>query len=122
VPDPEERALRRFSRDTGFHLSDVESVKFAFKLADTDGNRTIDKLEFRVCVAQLHGLSVSDISDTKMRKLFSEVDLDGNGSVDFFELSRCSSCGFQVYCFCCCCFCDCCYFWLLCVFHFYFEP
>ncbi|CAE8585629.1 unnamed protein product, partial [Polarella glacialis] len=73
VPDPEERALRRFSRDTGFHLSDVESVKFAFKLADTDGNRTIDKLEFRVCVARLHGLSVSDISDTKMRKLFSEV-------------------------------------------------
>ena len=52
-----------------------------FKIIDDDGNKSLDKLEFRKAMREL----ALDLSDADLRFLFEFFDTDRSGSIDFEE-------------------------------------
>jgi len=86
VTDPKERQFRQLARDHGFCLPDVEKVKTVFDKFDQDGSGYIDEDEFRQALIQLWGVKdSSDLSKTKMRQYWVEVDADASGQIAFAE-------------------------------------
>ncbi|CAE7679407.1 unnamed protein product, partial [Symbiodinium pilosum] len=82
VPDPQERKLRRFCKQQGFKITDVERVKAAFDKADKDGSGYLDQQEFQQVYSKLEGIDISQVNETKFRILWQEVDEDFSGSID----------------------------------------
>merc|ERR1712007_388206 len=77
----------------GLTQDQVEEIKEAFDLFDTDGSGSIDVNELKVAMKAL-GM---DAKSEEIRKLINDIDSDGDGTIDFDEFlammtsSRCSS-------------------------------
>eukprot|EP00746_Dinoflagellata_sp_MGD_P165255 gnl/MRDRNA2_/MRDRNA2_94421_c0_seq1.p1 gnl/MRDRNA2_/MRDRNA2_94421_c0~~gnl/MRDRNA2_/MRDRNA2_94421_c0_seq1.p1 ORF type:complete len:165 (+),score=33.11 gnl/MRDRNA2_/MRDRNA2_94421_c0_seq1:99-593(+) len=59
-------------------------VEDAFDMYDTDGDRVLDRQEFIAMVKDVY----PSAREKDVQILFSEADIDGNGTVDFNEFSR----------------------------------
>jgi len=59
----------------------VEEIKEAFDLFDTDGSGSIDVNELKVAMKAL-GM---DAKSEEIRKLINDIDTDGDGTIDFDE-------------------------------------
>merc|ERR1712072_1489137 len=59
----------------------VEEIKEAFDLFDTDGSGSIDVNELKVAMKAL-GM---DAKSEEIRKLINDIDSDGDGTIDFDE-------------------------------------
>lgn len=63
-----------------------EKLKLAFNLFDKDGGGTISSAEVRDTLTGFNGEEVMDPEEEKIwNDLVNEVDLDGNGEIDFYE-------------------------------------
>ncbi|XP_063430894.1 uncharacterized protein LOC134712857 [Mytilus trossulus] len=60
---------------------DYEEFKEAFSLFDKDGDGTISAVELGVIMRSLG----QNLSDQELKNIISEVDVDGNGIIDFQE-------------------------------------
>ncbi|VDI64645.1 Hypothetical predicted protein [Mytilus galloprovincialis] len=60
---------------------DYEEFKEAFSLFDKDGDGTISAIELGVIMRSLG----QNLSDQELKNIISEVDVDGNGIIDFQE-------------------------------------
>lgn len=94
VPDLAERKIRQLARDSGFCITDVESVKRVFDKFDVDSSGYIEKHEFHHCLFVLmNAKSPSDVSEKKMQRYWREADIDNSGEISFEEFllwySRC---------------------------------
>jgi len=59
----------------------MQELREAFDLFDTDGSGTIDTKELQVALRALG----FDSKKEKVRKMISDIDLDGSGTIDFEE-------------------------------------
>ncbi|KAG8458306.1 hypothetical protein KFE25_005153 [Diacronema lutheri] len=59
----------------------MQELKEAFDLFDTDGSGTIDTKELSVALRALG----FDSKKEKVRKMIADIDLDGSGTIDFEE-------------------------------------
>lgn len=59
----------------------MQELKEAFDLFDTDGSGTIDTKELSVALRALG----FDSKKEKVRKMIADIDLDGSGTIDFDE-------------------------------------
>ena len=66
---------------TSFSESEIDEIREAFNLFDTDGSGTIDLMELKTAIHSL-GLSIRNHS---MYKIISDIEADGKGSVNFDE-------------------------------------
>lgn len=63
-----------------------EKLQMAFNLFDKDGGGTIDSKEVRDTLTGFTGEEAMDEEEEKIwNDLVNEVDLDGNGEIDFYE-------------------------------------
>merc|ERR1711918_7067 len=65
----------------GLTQDQVEEIKEAFDLFDTDGSGSIDVNELKVAMKAL-GM---DAKSEEIRKLINDIDTDGDGTIDFDE-------------------------------------
>merc|ERR1712107_480601 len=65
----------------GLTQDQVEEIKEAFDLFDTDGSGSIDVNELKVAMKAL-GM---DAKSEEIRKLINDIDSDGDGTIDFDE-------------------------------------
>merc|ERR1711985_172191 len=65
----------------GLTQDQVEEIKEAFDLFDTDGSGSIDVNELKVAMKAL-GM---DAKSEEIRKLINDIDSDGDGTIDFGE-------------------------------------
>merc|ERR1712086_393293 len=65
----------------GLTQDQVEEIKEAFDLFDTDGSGSIDVNELKVAMRAL-GM---DAKSEEIRKLINDIDTDGDGTIDFDE-------------------------------------
>merc|ERR1712072_1034843 len=65
----------------GLTQDQVEEIKEAFDLFDTDGSGSIDTNELKVAMKAL-GM---DAKSEEIRKLINDIDSDGDGTIDFDE-------------------------------------
>merc|ERR1711991_1124475 len=65
----------------GLTQDQVEEIKEAFDLFDTDGSGSIDVNELKVAMKAL-GM---DAKSDEIRKLINDIDSDGDGTIDFDE-------------------------------------
>merc|ERR1711977_654680 len=68
----------------GLTQDQVEEIKEAFDLFDTDGSGSIDVNELKVAMKAL-GM---DAKSEEIRKLINDIDSDGDGTIDFDELLK----------------------------------
>ena len=59
----------------------MQELREAFDLFDTDGSGTIDTKELQVALRALG----FDSKKEKVRKMIADIDLDGSGTIDFEE-------------------------------------
>ena len=59
----------------------IEEFKEAFILLDKDGDGTINTKELGTCMRSLG----KNPTEEELQDMINEVDVDGNGSLDFFE-------------------------------------
>lgn len=59
----------------------IKGLSRAFRIMDDDGNKRLDKKEFK---KGLHDFGL-DISNNVADQIFGEIDSDNNGSIDFDE-------------------------------------
>lgn len=62
-----------------------EKLKMAFKLFDKDDGGTIDSHEVKATLIGFNQEQMSEEEDKIWNELINEVDLDGNGEIDFYE-------------------------------------
>merc|ERR1712159_99136 len=78
--------LRNMSRRTpakpkGLTDDQIQEIREAFDLFDTDGSGTIDAKELKVAMRAL-GL---DAKKDEIRRMINDIDKDGSGTIDFNE-------------------------------------
>ena len=64
---------------------DLSILKDLFHKLDTNNDGTISKEEFEAAADELHDMNFFAFKDLNWDDVFKEIDLDGNGSVDFHE-------------------------------------
>jgi len=64
---------------------DLSILKDLFHKLDTNNDGTISKEEFEAAADTLHDMNFFAFKDLNWDDVFKEIDLDGNGSVDFHE-------------------------------------
>lgn len=86
VPTAEERDFRRFARDMGVELLDLDEVRRLFKSFDTDGTGDLDREEFTQAIISIYNIrNRADVSATRFQRMWREADLNFNGVIDFKE-------------------------------------
>merc|ERR1711939_503352 len=78
--------LRKMSRRSpakpkGLTDDQIQEIREAFDLFDTDGSGTIDAKELKVAMRAL-GL---DAKKDEIRRMINDIDKDGSGTIDFNE-------------------------------------
>lgn len=66
---------------SNFAESDIDEIRDAFNLFDTDGTGTIDLMELKTAMQSL-GLS---IRNQTLYKIISDIEAEGKGSINFDE-------------------------------------
>eukprot|EP00931_Biecheleriopsis_adriatica_P027222 TRINITY_DN16406_c0_g1_i1.p1 TRINITY_DN16406_c0_g1~~TRINITY_DN16406_c0_g1_i1.p1 ORF type:complete len:436 (+),score=59.79 TRINITY_DN16406_c0_g1_i1:68-1309(+) len=84
VPDPDERKFRHFCRIRGYPLADMDMLKEHFQRTDSNRSGCIDIQEFGELLSKMEG---HEVSNAKLRQLFYEIDLDGSGTINFYEFA-----------------------------------
>mmetsp|Transcript_71381 Transcript_71381/g.152531 ORF Transcript_71381/g.152531 Transcript_71381/m.152531 type:complete len:561 (-) Transcript_71381:104-1786(-) len=85
VPDQRERRIREITRAFGLYVSDVDAIKRIFDKYDTEKNGCLDQEEFRVMLADLMHVELSEMPKKKIQVYWCEIDLDQDGGVNFDE-------------------------------------
>merc|ERR1712118_416852 len=73
--------IRERIEESGYSVKDMRKI---FQMFDADGGGCIDVEEFRNIIQKLQ----LGISDDRIVDLFTELDVDGDGSIDDRELLR----------------------------------
>merc|ERR1719262_517085 len=66
----------------------IDQVKRDFDRFDENKNGVIDQQEFRNLLVSILKIKERDLSANRVSRFFKEVDLDGNGAVDFAEFTK----------------------------------
>jgi len=66
---------------TTLHPNELKRLQDAFKRLDRNGDGTITAREFQIACRQFN----PSISEMEIRKLVGQMDIDGNGLIDFDE-------------------------------------
>jgi len=86
VTDRKERQLRKIARNQRLPLYEVERLKKVFDSFDQDGSGVIEEGEFRNAIIMLMNVkNPEDVSTKRLRRFWTEVDIDRNGSISFEE-------------------------------------
>lgn len=64
---------------------DLSILRDLFHKIDIDNNGTISKDEFEKAADELHDMHFFNFKDINTDEVFKQIDLDGDGSVDFHE-------------------------------------
>ncbi len=92
--DIENGALTKVFHSRELHQDEIEDLKAAFKIFDTDGDGEISSDELSE-ILRIFGTS-SQTSDAYLQEVIEEIDIDKNGKIefnDFLELMR--SCSYD---------------------------
>ena len=74
-------STKQQQRRTGLTDDEVEELRQAFDLFDTDGSGTIDPKELRVAMQSLG----FETKNQTIYQMIQDIDKDGDGDVDFDE-------------------------------------
>merc|ERR1712227_347565 len=69
------------AKQKGLTDDQIQEIREAFDLFDTDGSGTIDAKELKVAMRAL-GL---DAKKDEIRRMINDIDKDGSGTIDFNE-------------------------------------
>jgi len=84
VTSAEERHVRKIARDVGLTLIHVESLRDEFNSLDTDHSGFIEWEEFKQALCHMLDVKeATDISEAKVRRYWTEADVDGTGKLNF---------------------------------------
>merc|ERR1712178_28387 len=72
---------RAKAKPKGLTDDQIQEIREAFDLFDTDGSGTIDAKELKVAMRAL-GL---DAKKDEIRRMINDIDKDGSGTIDFNE-------------------------------------
>ena len=75
------RSRRSPAKPKGLTDDQIQEIREAFDLFDTDGSGTIDAKELKVAMRAL-GL---DAKKDEIRRMINDIDKDGSGTIDFNE-------------------------------------
>jgi Ca2+-binding EF-hand superfamily protein len=78
--------LRRQFKSLSIQGREGSNPSRLFELLDKDGSGSLEFAEFRIAVRKQGKISVQDMSDAALRKLFRAMDLDAGGSIGVEEL------------------------------------
>jgi len=82
----EQRYLKQVAKTHNLSLLDVELCREKFKQTDLNGNGVIESDEFEILVHSMMGLACAEkLPHARMHTLWSEADIDGDGSLNFEE-------------------------------------
>merc|ERR1712193_264283 len=76
-----EMSRRAPAKPKGLTDDQIQEIREAFDLFDTDGSGTIDAKELKVAMRAL-GL---DAKKDEIRRMINDIDKDGSGTIDFNE-------------------------------------
>ena len=74
------RATKSYERP-GLTEEEIEEIREAFNLFDTDGSGTIDPKELKAAMQSLG----FEAKNQTIYQMIADIDKDGNGSIDFEE-------------------------------------
>merc|ERR1719265_3132365 len=74
-------APKKKGKGTGLSEEQVEEIREAFNLFDTDQSGAIDVRELKAAMRALG----FEIKKEELKKMISDIDNDGNGSIEFGE-------------------------------------
>merc|ERR1712096_39913 len=81
TPSNNKMSRRAPARPKGLTDDQIQEIREAFDLFDTDGSGTIDAKELKVAMRALG----FEPKKEEVRKMISDVDKDGSGVIDFME-------------------------------------
>eukprot|EP00928_Gymnodinium_smaydae_P025379 TRINITY_DN20229_c0_g8_i1.p1 TRINITY_DN20229_c0_g8~~TRINITY_DN20229_c0_g8_i1.p1 ORF type:complete len:422 (-),score=38.79 TRINITY_DN20229_c0_g8_i1:261-1451(-) len=83
-----ERDIREFCEKHDMGLVEVDSYKKYFQEFDSSGRGELDQKDFErlilKCARVPHGV---EVPAARMRQLWNEADIDGGGTIDFYEFA-----------------------------------
>jgi len=86
--DEKELELRNLSKELNMQASEIDTYKRHFDSFDTDGNGTIDKLEFyEMMVKCLKVPKHIGLPTGRLQQLWNDADSDDNGVITFAEFA-----------------------------------
>ena len=77
---PQKRAPKTYERP-GLSEEEIEEIREAFNLFDTDGSGTIDPKELKAAMQSLG----FEAKNQTIYQMIGDIDKDGSGSIDFEE-------------------------------------
>mmetsp|Transcript_133666 Transcript_133666/g.298843 ORF Transcript_133666/g.298843 Transcript_133666/m.298843 type:complete len:346 (-) Transcript_133666:62-1099(-) len=84
-----EIAVQKLARDLNVASSQIDNIKREFDKYDKDNSGAIDYKEFgSMLKAMLKAKDSCDLSESRIRKFWMEIDHDGSGEVDFSEFTH----------------------------------
>jgi len=82
----EQRNLRQLARKQNIPITDLDEYKLCFDRFDADDDQQINREEFEAMIHQLNKVPEGQmLPPSRIAKLFTEVDTDHNGLIDFEE-------------------------------------
>jgi len=82
--------IRKMSKRYGFNILDLERVCNVYsKYAEGGGTGCIDKSKFKQILCRVIGIPMdADVPEDTLRRYFREMDVNGDGEVDFEEFAK----------------------------------
>jgi hypothetical protein len=80
-----EKRMRELATQMDLNICDVEDIEREFNRYDEDGSGEIEYPEFRSLLCELLKAKPEDIPERRMTQLWTEIDADKSGCVDFEE-------------------------------------
>ena len=80
TPNAQKRAPKSYERP-GLSEEEIEEIREAFNLFDTDGSGTIDPKELKAAMQSLG----FEAKNQTIYQMIGDIDKDGSGSIDFEE-------------------------------------
>ena len=78
---PQRGAKKKYTERPGLSEDEIEEIREAFNLFDTDGSGTIDPKELKAAMQSLG----FEAKNQTIYQMIGDIDKDGSGSIDFEE-------------------------------------
>lgn len=87
VVPPSQLAMRQLARELNVTINDLDGLKKVFDRYDKDRSGMIEKAEFTTILCEIWKADPRDLTHNMFNRMWSEVDLDRSGFIDFEEFA-----------------------------------